>query len=266
MKKTLITLALFAASSVAALATEAEDYPGLVYAMELDDGLTSTSTLNPNGTTSIDLSSYNLNTTDGFTISINTQLSSSTYSAWSHILMLGFDNWTNPTTNTNFTNGPAISWQSVSSGVTGGVGINPAIFEGSSTLVANETGKILVDTAYNVILTVLGDTWTISVYDSAGDCIATNTLEYDYSDTNPLTTLSSIAIGGTTAGSTDNSSFNKATDEVDNLAVFDYVLTDTEQVNLSISTLNGYGVIPEPSTATLSLLALAGLCVRRRRK
>lgn len=268
MKKTLFTLSLLAASTASIALADASDvvaeYPGLVYADEFDEysGLTSTSTINASGTT-IDLSAYDLNTTNGFTISINTALTSTSYSSWAHVLQLGFDGWVNPTENANFANGPSISWQGWSDS-TIDLGINPGIFENSSTLVAD--CNVAVSTAVNVILTVKDTTWTLSIYDANGDCLATTEATYDYSATSPISDLDWIAIGGTTAGSTEGSTYNKAADTVDNIAVFNYVLSDVEQVELSQSTLSGEGVIPEPSTATLSLLALAGLCVRRRRK
>ncbi len=57
---------------------------------------------------------------------------------------------------------------------------------------------------------------------------------------------------------------------VDNLAVYDGVLTAEDMAyltaNAAPSSFAASGNIPEPTTATLSLLALAGLAARRRRK
>jgi MYXO-CTERM domain-containing protein len=60
-------------------------------------------------------------------------------------------------------------------------------------------------------------------------------------------------------------------DFVDSVRVYDYNMTDAEtlaeaKAMLGSSNSGGDGNIPEPTTATLSLLALAGLAARRRRK
>ena len=60
-------------------------------------------------------------------------------------------------------------------------------------------------------------------------------------------------------------------DFVDSVRVYDYNMTDAEtlaeaKAMLGSSNSGGDGNVPEPTTATLSLLALAGLAAHRRRK
>ena len=67
----------------------------------------------------------------------------------------------------------------------------------------------------------------------------------------------------------DNVTLNFNTDLIDSVRVYNSVLTGTDAENAAKAVLGftpGDGNVPEPTTATLSLLALAGLAARRRRK
>ena len=136
---------------------------------------------------------------------------------------------------------------------------------GGGNIGANENdGKLSVaaitqdDTSswYTVALTAKNGNLTLSVLDSTASLIATTTVTSQY--TGSLNSVSGYA----------NYKFVSHS-YIDNLAIYDDALT-TEQ----LATLTKYEVangtmlqtIPEPATATLSLLALAGLAMRRRRK
>ena len=81
-----------------------------------------------------------------------------------------------------------------------------------------------------------------------------------------------IWVNGTNIGTTDmfytdggaitsNTTYTVGNAIYGTVALTDQVLTTTD----AVASLAGAVVIPEPATATLSLLALAGLCARRRR-
>ena len=72
------------------------------------------------------------------------------------------------------------------------------------------------------------------------------TTDMFYTDGAPLTSNATYTVGNAIYGT---------------VALTDQVLTTTD----AVASLAGAVVIPEPATATLSLLALAGLCARRRR-
>ena len=109
---------------------------------------------------------------------------------------------------------------------------------------------------YTVALTAQNNQLTLSVLDSTASLIATTTVTSQY--TGSLNSVSGYV----------NYKFVSHS-YIDNLAIYDKALT-TEQ----LADLTKYEVahqtipqtVPEPTTATLSLLALAGLCARRRRK
>ncbi len=280
MKKTLITLSIAASMAVATASAD------LVYSDDFtdenDNGYITTYALTNQDANVIDVSEYGLNVTDGFTISISS-MNTSDASEWAHILGLSFDG---STTNMNSDGKYCfITWQdgytadgqgtvnSTSSAAYNGpvetytLGVNPAVFDSSAIFAGTGTGtgELEIDTWYNIILTVQNDAWTISIYDINGliDTVNGELTSVDLTES----VLTDLYIGGTNAGSTDNSTNNKSTIQVDCLAVYDTVLTTEEQETLANTSLStGLISVPEPSTATLSLLALAGLCARRRRK
>lgn len=231
----------------------------MVYSEEYTDstnGYYSTAALTISGDNTIDLTESGakdgLSLSDGFTISLNVKFTTDNYIQWSHILGLTFNSGSSCFLATG---GKDADDNNDSYLYVSNAGLSTGYDEGGGYEIADNTW-------YNVILTVDGDDWTLSVYDADG-LLDSASVTYELADAY----LTSLSIGGSQSGSTYDGQYNNRTSTlVDNIAVFDYVMTQTEQENLSSSTLGGYGVIPEPSTATLSLLALAGLCVRRRRK
>ena len=120
---------------------------------------------------------------------------------------------------------------------------------------------------YNYAVSVLGDNYTFSVFDITGTLVSSSqtfkgatgnlTGVYDVSSFEPHTT-----------------SFEDKTKQyfTDNIAIYDGALS-TKLISQLIKeqvagkgTPQSFAVVPEPTTATLSLLALAGLAARRRRK
>ncbi|MFI3243050.1 MAG: hypothetical protein R3Y56_02210 [Akkermansia sp.] len=260
MKKTLITLAMLAASTIAASAAS-------VYENTFDSFTDKFSTVDVSDADAR-ISDLNLSTDTGFTISINIMADSTitpTSVTWGHILGLSFDGVTPPESSpATATSGYCqLNWQGATTAdgkTTGyGFGINPKYFNDNALASGDNALSPLV--WYNTILTVEGTTWTLNIYDSEGNAVSTMTdTMTDAAFIN--TTLTDLYIGGVTT------THNKALTQIDNLAVYDTLLTDEQKAALSISTLSGNGIpsIPEPTTATLSILALAGLCARRRRK
>ena len=116
-------------------------------------------------------------------------------------------------------------------------------------------GSIAKETWYNIALVAKNGSLTLSAFDSSGKLISTDTVTAAYTGN-----LNSVS------GYTDYK-FTKS--YIDNLAIYDGALTADQ-----LSTLTKYEmanqtvmqIIPEPTTATLSLFALAGLAARRRRR
>ena len=114
------------------------------------------------------------------------------------------------------------------------------------------------NTWYNYALTVVGDSYTLSVWDVSG------------------TKLSSDTFTGATGNLVDVYEGARFSQHwhggaIDNFGLYDGVLSDNNLSALVKSEAVGTGMVqsflvPEPTTATLSLLALAGLAARRRRK
>ena len=76
-------------------------------------------------------------------------------------------------------------------------------------------------------------------------------------------TVSALQLGNKYGGATSEMPTSSGT--IDNLTIWGKALSETEVKGLISRTSTPYAV-PEPATATLSLLALAGLAARRRRK
>ena len=113
---------------------------------------------------------------------------------------------------------------------------------------------------YTLVLTAIDDNFTFSMY-STGD---TPTLLSSTTFTAAAGNLTMFRQGSDVSNRTSDSI------RVDNFGVYDGVLTDSMAIELvkyekTNSTLKT-SIVPEPTTATLSLLALAGLAARRRRK
>lgn len=114
-----------------------------------------------------------------------------------------------------------------------------------------------------------------SFWTGAASAAVTLTYSYDTGTTALFTLLDSAgevlqSIGGTWATSLKGQglTFSAVTfnsDIVESTYIFDSVVTADNATTLSLAAAKE-ALIPEPSTATLSLLALAGLAVRRRRR
>lgn len=188
-----------------------------------------------------DSNGLGVNTQDGFTLTFNTNFI--TNDDWTSLL--GFNiggqdlvfHW-GPATNTRinvYTKGDG----------------GPAGTESSSLSVEGMVNNVW----YNVALVAKNNTLTLSVYNSAAELVGATTVTAQYTGN-----LNSVT------GFVD---YKFAKSYIDNLAIYDGAMT-TEQ----LSELTKYEMtnktlmqsIPEPTTATLSLLALAGLAARRRRR
>ncbi len=120
---------------------------------------------------------------------------------------------------------------------------------------------------YNYSFSVFEDRYTFSVYDKSGLLSTTSgTFAADVFDGTPEYTLTNISAGAVSqkAGRTSNKII------VDDVALYDgAILVDQAALIAQASFDPAIGFaqyIPEPSTATMSLLALAGLLARRRRR
>ena len=79
-----------------------------------------------------------------------------------------------------------------------------------------------------------------------------------------FTGITSLVLNGTTYDSTARVAYNPV--DLEEVFAFDGLQEDKYQLHYSGGELFASLSVPEPATATLSLLALAGLCARRRRK
>ncbi len=112
---------------------------------------------------------------------------------------------------------------------------------------------------YNFALTASVGGYTLSVWDENGEKLSSSTFTGATGNLNYLY---------------EGSGFEQhwKGGHLDNIGLYDGVLTDDNLASLVRSEASGNGmiqsfaVIPEPATATLSLLALAGLAARRRRR
>ncbi len=106
---------------------------------------------------------------------------------------------------------------------------------------ATSTGSLSLDEKYDITLTKIGSVFTLS----AGEVTVSTTL----SSSNTFSgTINNIALGG------DTGSGNRVPVLIESMAMS------------SVTLIPESPAVPEPTTATLSLLALAGLAARRRRK
>ena len=181
--------------------------------------------------------SMTLNTTDGFTLVFNGYATGD----WADFLSIkvGDTQYKFETTNTN--------------------GLDMYTPTGNTvTSVVSVTG-VKKNTWYNYALTVVGDSYTLSVWDVSGAKLSSGTF------TGATGNLVDVYEG---ARFSQHWSYGAA---IDNFGLYDGVLSDDNLSALVKSEAAGTGMIqsflvPEPATATLSLLALAGLAARRRRK
>ncbi|MGN0864945.1 MAG: LamG-like jellyroll fold domain-containing protein [Akkermansia sp.] len=121
-------------------------------------------------------------------------------------------------------------------------------FDGSTTAKSINTGI-----AGNV--GELGKTLTL-VSDGAESLL---TLYIDGKQVGQISEWKSQQVTGIQFGGIAGNSYNVSSATLDNLHIWDRALTESEVKSLQVQA-------PEPATATLSLLALAGLAARRRRQ
>jgi hypothetical protein len=188
-----------------------------------------------------------VNTTDGFTLTFNTNfVSGDDWTSFLEINIGGQDlsfQWgalADITTVNVFTKGAG-----------GAVGTGAAGSEGAKLAV----GQIKKETWYNIALVAAEGALTLSAFDSTGALVSTDTVTALY--TGNLNSVSGYT----------NYKFAKS--YIDNLAIYDRALSTKELVAVTQYEMEKQTVmqmVPEPATATLSLLALAGLAARRRRK
>ncbi|MGN0810948.1 MAG: PEP-CTERM sorting domain-containing protein [Akkermansia muciniphila] len=183
--------------------------------------------------------SKTLNTTDGFTLVFNGYATAN----WADFLSIKVGD-TQYKLEANMTNGLEMYTPSTST-------------ENGVATVATVT-NVKKNTWYNYALTVVGDSYTLSVWDVSG------------------TKLSSDTFTGATGNLVDVYEGARFSEHwyggaIDNFGLYDGVLSDNNLSALVKSEAAGTGMVqsflvPEPTTATLSLLALVGLAARRRRK
>ena len=116
-------------------------------------------------------------------------------------------------------------------------------------------GSIAANTWYNVALVAKDNTLTLSVFNSSSELVGTSTVTAAYTGN-----LNSV---------TSYTSYKFSRTFMDNVVIYDGALTKEQLADLTTYEMTNKTVmqaIPEPTTATLSQLALAGLAARRRRK
>lgn len=197
---------------------------------------------------SVDGGDLGVNTTDGFTLVYNTKFSSN--DDWSSSLTFnigGQDMVFHWGTSNN------TSMNIYTSGDGGAVATN-----NNGENAAMQVGNMVNTAWYNVALTAKNGSITLTVLNSDGTVVGSTTNVAKYTGA-----LQSVT------GYTSYKQGNPL--HIDNLAIYDDALSQNQLVALTNyemtnKTLMQTIAVPEPTTATLSLLALAGLAARRRRK
>lgn len=132
------------------------------------------------------------------------------------------------------------------------------VYQGSSGQVLHGEFTLSPNTAYNLQITLSSTAYTLNIYDKNGTLLETNSHTTDIPTSGLLTMIKG---GGTQV---------KTGWWIDNVAIYDGVLSADEARQVAMT--NGLiqsttaAPVPEPAASALGLLALAGLCGRRRRK
>lgn len=130
-----------------------------------------------------------------------------------------------------------------------------AVGTGTDEAAKLSAGSLSKQTWYNIALVAKNGSLTLSTFDSTGALISTDKVTSAY--TGNLNSVSGYT------------SYKFTKSYIDNLAIYDGALTTEQLATVTKYEMTNQTVmqtIPEPATATLSLLALAGLAMRRRRK
>ncbi len=257
MKKTLITLAALVAGSASALAegtlvwdltvtndgfkvTDAAggDYTSLEVTQNtatISDGVCTTNGTDNRVYITDSASSITMGTSFSFVVQGGL---AETPSQWGVLFGFGeLNNW-NIKVNYDSSNG-------------GSLGFAP---EGYQLVSNSRGGEITTDDGTYIVTYAMQEdnSAKVSLY-QGGTLIATATQPSTHTQTGEV--LDIFSLGGRPLSTNNNlTSFS-----FDNVQLYEGVLSAGQIASLS-------GVTPEPTTATLSLLALAGLCARRRRK
>lgn len=134
-------------------------------------------------------------------------------------------------------------------------GAGGAVGTGTGEATDLSAGSLSKQTWYNIALVAKNGSLTLSTFDSTGALISTDKVTSAY--TGNLNSVSGYT------------SYKFTKSYIDNLAIYDGALTTKQLATVTKYEMTNQTVmqtIPEPATATLSLLALAGLAMRRRRK
>ena len=253
MKKTLITLFALASCAMGAdLVAGWDDFTNLSY---VNGENTYTLTLNngssvntetgymwvdgANGTTKLDLTGAGLTFADGFTV---------------HMQVKGIANAGGNPPHALFSVATASNSTAALAGVKTDAAGYPAIFcyDGSATKITTTQIGEITD---NTVLT--GDTFTyvtVTMAEGAFNFYMNGELVATASKTGLMSgEITTLGLGGW-VGNYSNSLLDYT---LGSLAIYDGAMSAAEVKGL---------IIPEPATATLSLLALAGLAARRRRR